>query len=398
LIEGLKEYCLSADTFEISDFRRIFNSLVELTPNLSSLKFNLPFQVIGRTNRTATLLLANLFDILSKRDPEFTTPVTTLALDFVSDKTLLSISNNPIDMKNALQTFRPLKNLCLSFKRQDSQAIRMETFTNRFWHLITEAKDLENLCLIGWNIKRTNIRVYRPQTGYADWIMKSFPYPRMEDKRVLRNLKCLELKRIDIEPDIFIQMIQENCQSLKELVLIEVFLKVFTSAAAVSDPITFWVDLPDGPDDEPQRKSVAKSLLDMSGLKLKYLKAVDLGYDDYSPRSPPMYDLADKSGQGKSFEERFVEIVMGIAPPPPPPTSASAPAHLFSSRLQPGTKMSDFGTTEHTGASQYKASIDGLFMNHNEGALSELQRIVSLADRGVVLMNEEIARLGAGGN
>jgi hypothetical protein len=39
-----------------------------------------------------------------------------------------------------------------------------------------------------------------------------------------------------------------------------------------------------------------------------------------------------------------------------------------------------------------KRCIDGYFFNHNEQALKELQRIITVADRGMALISQELIR------
>ena len=52
----------------------------------------------------------------------------------------------------------------------------------------------------------------------------------------------------------------------------------------------------------------------------------------------------------------------------------------------------------HNTTSHFKRCIDGYFFNHNEQALKELQNIITVADRGMTLLSEEIdrARNGTG--
>jgi len=46
----------------------------------------------------------------------------------------------------------------------------------------------------------------------------------------------------------------------------------------------------------------------------------------------------------------------------------------------------------HNTTSHFKRSIDGYFTNHNDQALRELQNLISVADRGMTLISQEIER------
>lgn len=167
LLLSLRKYCMNENTFDETDFRRVVERVFSAAHNMTRLKLNLPFQVVGRASATATLLLATTLACLASRPPEEYQPLETLVLDHVSDTTLISICNNPIDLRNALVTFRHLKNMVLSIKRQEARAATQVTFGANLWFLIRKAKDLESLCLIGWNTRRDiTLRVSRH--GFID--------------------------------------------------------------------------------------------------------------------------------------------------------------------------------------------------------------------------------------
>ena len=177
---------------------------------------NLPFQVVGDQSLTATLLLATTFASLAKRDEEHL-PLETLVIDHVSDTTINNICNNPIDLKNAMKTFKELTHLVLSFKRQEK---RNSTFNRNLWFLMRKAAKLGSLCLVGWNVKRdikTRRHRHRGVTE-NDWRMRSLPYP-LETSLSFDRLRYLELKRVDIDPDQLVQLIEDCSGTLKELYL-----------------------------------------------------------------------------------------------------------------------------------------------------------------------------------
>lgn len=152
LIQALRQYCLNEDTFDETDFNRVIDRTLEVAPQLSRLRINLPFQVVGRTSTTATLLLANVLASVAKRDEE-STPMKYLVIDHLSDSTLSNIWNNPQDMKYTSKVFSGLRHLILSIKRQETHQV---TFTKQLWFIINKAVHLESLCIIGWNARRNS--------------------------------------------------------------------------------------------------------------------------------------------------------------------------------------------------------------------------------------------------
>lgn len=445
LLTSLRKYCMSESTFDETDFRRILNGILQETPNLSRLKLNLPFQVIGRASRTATLLLATTFACLAQR-PSGSAPLQTLVLDHVSDSTILDIGQNHLDLGNALRTFKSLKNLVISIKRQEHSNPSMTIFSNRLWMLISEAEHLESLCIVGWNTKRNvSNRRHRTRVNFGDWIMKSLPYQNLDEKRTLKYLRFLELKRIDIESVALLQLIEQNSASLKELYLNEVYLKIFRTTDVQRTPL--WIGLGDGIDKPAGRFWLAEKLRGMESLKLDVLRATGIGYDDYDPELRANrnndYDLLDSTGHNRTFDQRFVEAVLGIPSPPPKravpaetlgagkpevehdviaiqraialqatiaaaggpiremfyedyraflsrslTSSASKPEQLRKIDWDVETFQRHHNTTSH-----WKRCIDGLFYNHNEKALEELQKIIGVADRGMTMLSDEIDRI-----
>lgn len=449
LLDSLRQYCMSEKTFDETDFRRVMDGVLRVTPNLTRLKLNLPFQVIGRASRTATLLLATTFACFAARPSDFRY-LETLVLDHVSDSTILDICQNPIDLSNALHTFRYLKNLVISIKRQESSVQLMSIFSNRLWLLISEANNLESLCITGWNVKTSSgtNRRRRARIDFNDWMMKSLPYPNLDSKRTLKHLRFLELKRIDIDPISLQRLIEQNSSSLKELYLNDVYLKVFESPDQGTTAL--WIGHGSAVPKPQGCYWLAENLRNMESLNLDVLRVSGLGYNDFDPTrgdEKEEYDLVDPLGLNRSFEQRFVEAVLGHVPPSPKSITDMAIAtacprhsttwHLPPSRFTPnvGGMMTSTAGIESSGptipftlfhippspipttsrprqtqvrkidydveafqrfhntTSHWKCTIDGLFYNHNEKALVELQKIISVADRGMALLSDEIDRL-----
>jgi hypothetical protein len=430
LLDSLRRYCMSELTFDEADFEKVVKGVMDNTPNLTRLKINLPFQVVGKASSTATLFLATTLACVAKR-PEESKLLETLVLDHVSDTTVINICHNPMDARNALNAFASLKNLVLSIKRQETRMTRQKTFTQNLWLLIRKAVGLESLCLIGWNVKRDiNTRKHRHAVSINEWSMRSLPYPIDDEIGGFPGLRYLELKRVDINPDCLLKLIEDNAGTLKELYLNEVYIKVFGSADL--ENTSLWIGYPDikRPNDclwvaDELRK------LQKGPLKLDILRVTGLGYDDFEPdpnSTHSNYDLNDPTGLDRSFDQRFVEAVFGNDdvmmedapldmghPLQPfhvqthadihlPPLTLLAEAASYISPTAPRVvapknrlnEISDYDADTYQRSrnttSQMKRCIDGYFFNHNEQALKELQRIITVADRGMALISQELTR------
>jgi hypothetical protein len=405
---------------------------------LTRLKLNLPFQVVGQQSRTATLLLATTIACFAKRPEEFK-HIEHLALDHVSDTSLIDICNNPIDVTNMMSLFKGLKHLILSVKRQESRYSRQNLFASNLWHLIEQAKGLQSLCIIGWNIKRNiEIRVYVHGVQQQVWSMRSLPFAREGLSEKLLALRCLELKRVDMGPTALVSLISQTSKTLKELYLNEVYLKVRGSETLGNTSL--WIGYPGLP--KPQGVCwVAEELRSLEHLNLIILRVTGLGYDDFElSRGSPSggYDLKDPTSRGRSFDERFVQAVMNgpdpiiietmnnliqepsIWPPIVSSTmstpsnsrpnssgsSSSNPIPSFTKQLtlDERKKVYDIRFAEmlafdaecyqrvRNSTSWFKRCLDDYFFNHNEQALRELQNIITVADRGMALLQSEIDR------
>ncbi|KAH8808140.1 hypothetical protein F5884DRAFT_752689 [Xylogone sp. PMI_703] len=504
LLESLGRYCMNQTTFDETDYRERMNKVLSATPNLTRLKLNLPFQVVGRTSHTSTILLATTFACVAQRPEEYRA-IETLVIDHVSDTTLNKICNNPVDVSNTLKVFAGLKNLVISIKRQESRTAPMTLFTRNLWFLIQKATYLESLCIIGWNVKRDASRkhtVDAPFTPYNEWQMRSLPYDITPGAPAPTNLRYLELKRVDMDPVALMSLLDANAHSLKELYLNEVYIKIFGSAD--KERTCLWIG--HGPDVKKPEKCIwiAEEMRRNKNLKLDILRATGLGYDDFDVdrNSPwPNYDLMDPNPVNRSFDQRFVEAALGIAPEVPTsvkdgssialldgksedsaaPSSPNSPPRQTDPRVDNETGSSDSPSSGGTGGStpasepletsqelsiftgsrpiteqqgtegpvrmstasataegasideasfevraadgtvtaskatngprakrgdydaetfqrrhnttsHFKRCIDGYFFNHNEQALKELQRIITVADRGMQLLAEEIQR------
>jgi hypothetical protein len=420
LLDSLRQYCMNDNTFNEDDFVHILKGVLDETPNLVRLKLNLPFQVIGRASRTATILLANTFHTLYLRPAEFQN-LQILVLDHVSDASILDICRNPQDRKYALHVFKHLKSLVLSIKRQEYDPPLMGAFSEGLWSLISGAEHLETLCLIGWNTKRPTGQRRTRTTGMRnEWAMKSLPVSHCMSTKALKHLRCLELKRVDIEPDSLIYLIKQCSTSLKELYLNDVYLKI--EAGEDLEVMPYWIGYGAGVAKSRESCWIAEKLKDIDNINLDIIRATGLGYDIFDPLRIHVlesYDFFDAQQETKPFDQRFVETFQGALPqsqesevdeedsaPWVPPSDTlpavedlnhlSLPLAFKSQPLRVRKSTYDAHTFQryyHNTTSCWKRSIDGYFYNHNEKALLELQKIISVADHGMGLLSEEINRM-----
>jgi hypothetical protein len=259
--------------------------------------------------------------------------------------------------------------------------------------------------------------------------MRSFPYP-IDGFGGFPSLRYLELKRVDMNPEQLVNMVTDNALTLKEVYLNEVYIKVF--GAADLENTSLWIGYPDitKPDDSMWVADELRQAQKM-GLSLDILRVTGLGYDDFEqdPNSTDSnYDLNDPTGLQRSFDQRFVEAVFGnddimvddakletghLLPPlhlqehieiPLPPLSPLTESASYISPagprvFPPPNQRNDINEYDadtyqrgRNPTSKLKRCIDGYFFNHNEQALKELQRIITVADRGMALISQELVR------
>ncbi|OBT88628.1 hypothetical protein VE02_04041 [Pseudogymnoascus sp. 03VT05] len=384
VFDSLRRYCMGPASFDESDFKNAVTAMLDTATKASCFKLNLPFQFVGQASRSGTMLFATAAECLANRSEA--APIETLVLSHLSDTTLLDVYQNPIDLQNAIKIFNPLKHLVLSLKRQESSGNSQNRFSAALWRLITEASNLESLCIIGWNSKRTTA-VRQHELGFQgdlqSWQMQSLPYHEIihiTGSSNLGNLRYLELNRVDVEADSLLNMVWKCASSLKELYLNEVYLKVRNG-----DAVPLWIGL--GPEvSKPHGAQwIAEELLGMPGLELSILRATALGYDEYSAGpdfvNHVQFDLDDPSGRKRSFDDRFVEAALGQNP--------------SSSTLSRPMAEYDVDSFQHghNTTSHWRSSIDGVFYNHNDTALDELKKILSVVERGMGLLTAEIDRI-----
>ncbi|RKF56314.1 hypothetical protein OnM2_082037 [Erysiphe neolycopersici] len=425
LSENFRRYCMGSIYFDERDFRFVLEEVLRWTPNMCRVRVNLPFQILGCKSQTATLLFATTLECLAKRNLEHQA-IQTLVVDHLTDTALISICNNPMDLANAIKVFTSVLHLCISTKIEESGPDRQDAFGRYLWFVIRKARALISLCLVGWKIKK-DIRSRRHDNGirFEIWNTRSLPFSGSDSN--WRFLRYLELKRVYFRPSKFIEFMKQIKTNLKELYLVEVYLRVHHFP---NDEISgLWIGKANM--NKPAESIwVAEELREMEGLKLNILRATGLEYDVFeidSQSTDAEFDFLDPLELNRSFDQRFVDTVIQ-GPEKMHPNlykddnlhenlSSLSETIVFNGHINKdytqhsilnNSLIEKFSSTprelrdydaetyqrSRNTTSNFKRCIDGFFFNQNEQALRELQAIVAVADRGMNLLSEEIYRTG----
>lgn len=416
-------YSLSETSFTEVEYRRSVEEVLFNCRYLERLRIDLPFQFVDQRCNAATMILANTFSALADRlSEEDSVPLRTLVLENLSDPTIDKLLINPCDVFNIMRILLHLENLVVTIRRPRRASL--------LWHLARHAEHLRTLCLIGNDDDRRPPRGLKQTKAWhvplLEWHARSLPEPLPTARDgppllILPHLTCLELKRLELGPDVLPSMARAFGPTLRELYLNEVYLKAEQGRHVNPESTQFlWVGLPNqrpGPDD------LWMAMLIRSRCRsLRVCRAAFLGYDqlirddvlhhngpapdgqDDGPAATlafasPEFDFLDPSGLGRSVAQRFVEVVLGIAQPCAPPPDGRPIAYLpprpedddLLDALRPrpaALRVADYDanayqTVVHNPTSRWQRSIDGVFPNCNSGTLEELHYIAETASRGM---------------
>ncbi|PQE28194.1 hypothetical protein CJF32_00011071 [Rutstroemia sp. NJR-2017a WRK4] len=395
LIESLQKYCLKQTTFTERDYNLVVWRTLTNGPNITRLEVDLPLQMFGSGNTTAAGLLASTFSCVANRSQRYK-KIDTLIIKHLSDRALKTLFSCSESMGNTLKTFENLKVLVLTLKRSAPRLIPLNPFTKDFWSMLRKARNLQILSISGLtHLKHLKLP---PRWPIRHWIMGSLPYDPSPGPG-LQNLRCLELKSVVVEARMFYLMIEQNCNSLSELYIDDISLKVPGPRRhrATHD---LWIGYPDIAPMENQCTWVAPALRHIKELHLKVLRATKLSYHTTRRHlgSPdPIYDRYEPADRGRSLEERFVDVVLG--------TNASISVDVDKTSVtayvsepgerHPGKHGSESYQTYHNKTSLYKTSLDGVFNNHNAEASRELTKIVDVTNNEIDLLQRQINRRNA---
>ncbi|KAF6826008.1 hypothetical protein CPLU01_09915 [Colletotrichum plurivorum] len=400
-----REYCMSPTSFTTLDYRRVLEDILFNCQFVSSLRLNLPFQLVGHRCSAATMILANTFSAFARR-PEDSLPLRTLVLENVSDQAVFDLWTNPSDVLAIMHTINELEHLVISFRRHEVEPQRVAFFGTCLWDLIRNADILKTLCLAGTDDDRPPRGLKQTKQWNMtldEWRARALPPPHV----VLPCLTALELKRVEVTPEVLRSAARNFGCTLRELYLNEVYLKAEQGRNLNEDSKQIlWVGIPN------QRPGLNDDWIAMivreSCPNLQTCRASFLGYDLYTrddlPPSAvsasPDFDFVDPCGLGRSIAQRFVEAVRGYAQPPQPdgspvcyfPALESSDFLVQQTRPRPGGALpvteydvNAYQTAVRNATSGWQRSIDGVFPNCNSGTLEELHYIAEKACQG---MNE----------
>jgi hypothetical protein len=361
-------------------------------PNITRLKVDLPLQILGRSNTTAARLLANTFSCVVNRSQRYK-KIDTLVIKHLSDRSLNTLFSCPDSMGNTLKTFENLEVLVLTLKRSEHRYSRQNLFTKNLWLMLRKATNLQSLFISGLtHLKKPKMQ---PRMLFNHRRARSFPYDSSSGPG-LENLRCLELKSVEIRAKTFYMMIKQNCNSLSELCLDDIQLKV---QATRGSPHDMWIGFPGIVPAEGQCTWVAPALRDIKGLHLKVLRATKLSYNSLQNlwSDNLSYDHYDPAYGSRSLEDRFVEVVLGTkASISVDVDNTSVTEYVPKSCLQhPGSHDTRSYQTYHNKTSLYKTSLDRVFNNRNAEASRELTKIVDITNKKIDLLSRQIDRRNA---
>lgn len=218
-------YCMNKASFTEADYRHHLGHMLQDLPNVSAVRLSLPFPLAGNHWRAATMILRNTFEALAQR-PEGSEPMRTLVLDNVTNLTLETLWRNPRDLENIIGALAQLENLVMSMRRYRDRSTTPVNFRHRLWDIIGKASLLESLCLVGSDLDSEpsfrsvgQVGQVTPQNYRVDvWRAQALPPIKEPPKSVLRNLTCLELRRVDVRARDLVSMLWCFADSLRELV------------------------------------------------------------------------------------------------------------------------------------------------------------------------------------
>ncbi|TDZ30227.1 hypothetical protein C8035_v003157 [Colletotrichum spinosum] len=402
-----RDYCMSPTSFTTLEYLDILETILFNCCSVSSLRLNLPFQLVGHRCNAATMILANTFSAFSRRT-EDSVPLRALVLENVSDQSIIDLWTNPSDVRAIMRAIVELEHLVLSFRRHEVEPPRVAFYGTCLWDLIRKAGGLQSLCLSGADDDRPPRRLKHTKSWNMtldEWRARAVPSPQV----ALPYLTALELKRVEVTPELISGALRHFGTNLRELYVNEIYLKVERGLSLNEDGTDIlWVGIPN------KRPSLDDKWIAMmvreSCPNLQVCRASFLGYDMYthdnlptSAPDEPDFDFDDPTKIGRTLAMRFVEVAMGFVQKNQPNGSPVCylPALESNDHLLHQTKprLRSFRVTEYdvnayqlavrNTTSRWQRSIDGVFPNCNNGTLEELHYIAETACQGM----NEIQRL-----
>ncbi len=383
-------YKMTPNTFDEAKFGEVLTEIFAKVAEIRSMKLLLPVVFMGEPSNAASKLLAAALSSMGSRRAN-DAQIRTLVLGPVPDTVINKIHDNAMDCKNALAVFKPLHHLCLDLKNHEFTAAGMAKYAAGLWRFISEAQELESLSLTGDHGRRSITKRTIPtesRVARDRWPAMAIPYFPLAKECRFQKLMAVELTRVNISPRHLLQMLHDCSKSLSELYLNEVYLK-FDCHNAVRVP-HYWIGtgLENGKHDNDIWVAVEiKRMIEKGTLNLKVLRASGLGYDviNQAGQAPTndIFDLNDPTGQGRCFDQRFVEAVLGsgLAGPAGLPESAAWSVKAYQ--------------RHHNTTSAHKSSLDGNFQLKGDKTYRLAQQLMHIVDRGMKTLTDDINMISA---
>ncbi|KAI6785973.1 uncharacterized protein J7T54_006312 [Emericellopsis cladophorae] len=320
-----REFSMHEGTFTESDFLDTLGQVLFYCRSTHMVRLALPFPMIPGHTETATRILANAFKALANRPEEGSEPLEVLVIDLVPDISLCHMWTNPSDIANVFTVMAKVKNLVISYRQSETLPEVVLVFGASIWSVAGSSSCLETLCLIG-NVHSSNSRPNRTWTNSMDttpdeWSCKTLPRIKFQ-AGPWTTLRCLELRSMNVSPEVMLQLGVEMGDTLQELYLHDVWLMVDGLRAHGEDDawlndLALWVGHPGRR--PPEHASWVAMELRSRMTALRICRASSLGYETYVDSDRDRladFDLRDPCGLGRTLAQRFVEVVTGCEGPP----------------------------------------------------------------------------------
>ncbi|SPO00918.1 uncharacterized protein DNG_03666 [Cephalotrichum gorgonifer] len=387
-------YSMRPRTFTESEFRSRVDEILFNCRGIEQARLSLPLPLMGLGQGPTVLILANMIAALGHRPEEDSAELKVLVLESVTTQSLSSLLNNPLDCRNLMVVFGGLEHLVLSTRRHIPLPSSRERTAGTLWKAIGMAKSLRTLCLVGLDCEgeppSSALRHSRPEVSpnsisESDWEEMILPPPPV----ALRNLTCLELRRIDLGSDFFHAAAELFGPALHELYLDKVCLRI---RGAEYPPKDMWVGLPNiqaKADDRWVAQTVREKFPEM-----QICRATHLSYDFYGTTDDLVLlqnlDIDDPCGLRRDLARRFVEVVMGYEQPElkaggsctmlrrttADPTLSLPFLGLASKDMQPSDwDVATYHNLVANPTSRWLDSIDGHFANDRSTSTKDLRHV-----------------------
>lgn len=398
------KFTMNEESFTETDYYQRVEEMLFNCRDIERLRLNLPFQLVGRHCNASTMILANTFKAFASRPEEDSAQLKVLVLENFPDIAMCHLWMNPTDVMNIMRVLEALEHLVITLRRHEGEPQRAALFGSCLWNMIENAEQLKTLCFTGLDQEDRPPRGLKQtkswQTTVNEWRARSLPARQV----VLSHLTCLELKRVEVLPQVLLKVAENFGATLEELYLNEVYLKAEQSRFWNDDSKkVLWIGLPnERPLDDCQWIAME---LRCNMPKLRICRAAFLGYDHYinddSSRHPE-FDLVDPCGLGRSVSQRFVEVVTGIRQPDMPSGQTveyypkESTSHHLLNVLEARTRalrVTEYDTNAYQTAvdnttSRWHKGLDGIFPNCNPDTLDKLHYIAETACSGMNQIHE----------